>query len=142
MRKSKVIPLEVAGKKEVTVKEVSPYAMYKALLAEDKIGEIFALAENCIDLSREELQGLYPSEIEQLTDAFMEVNSSFLAVADKLGLKDTLMLTANKALSTLPAIADGVLTNCPPLFASLFKEAMEKLPGTTAGAVSSPPLKP
>lgn len=142
MRKSKVIPLEVAGKKEVTVKEVSPYAMYKALLAEDKIGEIFVLAENCIDLSREELQGLYPSEIETITDAFLEVNSSFLAVADRLGIKDTLMLIANKALSTLPAIADGMLKNCPPVFAILFSEAMAKLPGTTAGAASSQLLKP
>lgn len=136
MRKSKVIPLEIAGKREVTVKEVSPYAMYKALLAEDKIGEIFALAENCIDLSREQLQELYPSEIEQLTDAFLEVNSSFLAVADKLGIKDALMLTANKALNTMPAIADEMLKNCPPVFSTLFKEAMEKQPGITAGAAS------
>lgn len=142
MRKSKVIPLKIGGKKEVTVKEVSPYAMYKALLAEDTVGELMAVAENCIDLSRGELQGLYPSEIEELTDAFLEVNSSFLAVADKLGIKDALMLTANKALNTLPAIADGMLKNCPPVFATLFSAAMDKLPGITAGAASSPPAKP
>lgn len=136
MRKSKIIPLEVAGKKEVTVKEVSPYAVYKALLAEDKVEGIMALAENCIDLSRQQLQELYSSEIEELTDAFLEVNSSFLAVADKLGIKETLSQAVGKVLSNMPTIVDELLKNYPPVFASLFKEAMAKMPGTTAGASS------
>lgn len=136
MRKSKVIPLGVAGKKEVTVKEVSPYAVYKSLMAESKVEGIIALAENCIDLTREQLQELYPSEIEELTNAFLEVNSSFLAVADKLGIRETLTQATGKLLDGVPMLLDETLKNYPPVFASLFKEAMARMPGITAGAAS------
>lgn len=142
MRKSKVIPLEVAGKKEVTVKEVTPYAVYQALSSGNKFEGIIALAENCTDLSREQLQDLYASEIEQLTGAFLEVNSSFLAVADMLGLKQTLHQVISKLLGGIPALMDEMLKNWPPVFSALFKTAMEKMPGITAGDASSPPLKP
>lgn len=142
MRKSKVIPLEIAGKKEVTVKEVTPFAVYQALSSDNKFEGIVAIAENCTDLSREQLQGLYASEIEQLTDAFLEVNSSFLAVADKLGLKQPLSQIVRKMLDGVPALIDEMLKNYPPVFSALFKAAMEKMPGITAGDASSPPLKP
>lgn len=136
MRKSKVIPLELAGKKEVTVKEVSPYAVYHALMADNKKEALLAVAENCIDLSRGQLQGLYSSEIEQLLDAFYEVNSSFLAIADKLGIKERLAKAVAQVLDGAPMIIDEMLKNYPPVFASLFKEAMANLPGITDGAVS------
>lgn len=136
MRKSKVIPLEVAGKKEVTVKEVSPYAVYKALLADNKIEGIMAIAENCVDLSRGQLQELYASEIEEITDAFLEVNSSFLAVADRLGLKETLCQVVSKVLDGAPILIDEMLKNYPPVFSASFKAAMAKMSGITAGAAS------
>jgi len=129
MRKSKVIPIEVAGKKEVTVKEVSPYAVYKALLAADKIEGIMALAENCTDLSRTQLQELYPSEIEQLTDAFLEVNSSFLAVAGKLRLESTLVAIVTEVMEEASKIL-------PKMFAGSYKMVMEKMPGIMAGLSS------
>ncbi len=142
MRKVKVLALEVAGKKEVTIKEVSPYGAYKALLAEDKVGEIMALAGNCIDLTAEEMQGLYGSEIEQIVDGFLEVNGSFLAIAEKLGIKQTLAEMAGKALNSLPQLTDEMLKNLPPAFAILFKEAMAKAPGIMAGDTSSSPSTP
>jgi hypothetical protein len=142
MRKVKVLPLEVAGKKEVTIKEVSPYGVYKAMLAEDKMGELTALALDCIDLSPEQLQGLYASEIEQLVDGAMEVNSSFLGIADKLGLKRTLTELAGKALNSLPQLGEEVLKNLPPAFATLFSEAMAKVPGIMDGDSSSSPSTP
>ncbi|BDD88869.1 hypothetical protein [Desulfofustis limnaeus] len=123
MRKAKIITIEGLG--EVTVKEVSPLALYRAMNANDKVGETVSLLVDCISLPREKLEALYPSEIEQLVNAFVEVNSSFLAIADKLGLKDVLVALGATAVKTLPQ-----------LFADSYKEVMDRQPGTTAGAVS------
>ncbi|MDX9894335.1 MAG: hypothetical protein RBS34_02750 [Desulfofustis sp.] len=123
MRKAKIIAIEGLG--EVTVKEVSPLALYRAMNATDKVGETVSLLVDCVSLPREKLEALYPSEIEQLVDAFVEVNSSFLAIADKLGLKDVLVALGATAVKTLPQ-----------LFADSYKEVMDRQPGTTAGAVS------
>ena len=123
MRKSKIVNIEGLG--EVVVKEVSPYAIYQAMNATDKIAELLAMADDCVNLPREKLQALYPSEIEQLVDAFVEVNSSFLAIAAKLGVKDTLTDMATTVGKTLPQ-----------LFADSYRQTMGQLPGITAGAAS------
>ncbi len=142
MRISKVFQLQVAGKNEVTIKEVSPYGVYQALQAEDKISAITALVEDSIDLTRDELKGLYGSEIEQLVDGFMEVNKSFLVVIDKLGLKQTMVELSNKALNSVPLLAAEMLNNLQPVFSTLFKEAMAQVPGIMDGAALSSLLKP
>lgn len=123
MRKSKIIPIEELG--EVVIKEVSPFAVYSALSAENKTEEIIALIENCISLPREKMEKLYASEIEQIMDGFFEVNSSFLAIAEKLGIKTTLHKIASEASQSLPA-----------LFADSFKMVMDKEFGTMDGAIS------
>lgn len=132
-RKSKIIPLVLGEKKEVTVKEVSPFAVYTALTSADKIGSIMAIATECTDLSLPQLQGLYSSEIEDLTKALLEVNSSFLTVAELLGLKETIVQAILQVRGGVPMLLDELLKNFPPLFADLFKKGMEAMPGITAG---------
>ncbi len=123
MRKSKIVEIEGLG--EVTVKEVSPYALYRALNADNKLEEVFAIAEDCTSLSRDKLKKLYPSEINDLVSAFMEVNTAFLAIADRLGIKNT-----------IKEIASGMLKNLPPLFADSYLEVMEQMHGIMDGAAS------
>ena len=122
MRKSKIVNIEGVG--EVTVKEVSPFAVYQALSAENKTDEIKVLAMECISLPEEKMQKLYPSEIEQLLETFMEVNSSFLAIAGKLGLKETMGSIVTEIFKTLPQV-----------FVDSYKQAIAK-PGITAGNAS------
>ena len=127
MRKSKIITIEGVG--EITVKEVSPFALYQAMNAKDPVTDMLALADNCIDLKRDKLYSLYASELEQLVDAFLEVNSSFLAIAAKLGVKD--MLT-----EMLAGMLTEVGKTLPQLFVNSYKEVMARLPGITAVAAS------
>ena len=122
-RRVKVITIEGLG--EVTVKEVSPKGVYKAMDAENKIAELMALGEDCLSLTREQLTGLYGSEIEQIIDAVMEVNGSFLSIAGKLGVRNVLEEMLSEIGKTLPAV-----------FADSFRQVMAKLPGITAGAAS------
>ena len=123
MRKSKIVNIEGLG--EVVVKEVSPYAIYQAMNSTDKISELQALADDCVGLPREKLYGLYPSEIEQIVDAFVEVNSSFLAIAAKLRLKAALTDMASTVGKTLPQ-----------LFIDSYRQIMDQQSGITAGAAS------
>ena len=122
MRKSKIIKIEEVG--EVTVKEVSPMAVYKALATDERMESMLALADECISLDREKLLALYPSELEQLVDCFLEVNSSFFAIADKL-----------KLAGMLRAVGSELAESLPPLFVGLFQEGMQT-PGITAGSSS------
>jgi hypothetical protein len=121
MRKARIITIEGLG--EVTVKEISPLAAYKAMDATDKIGEVMAIARDCVVMpSGKELQDLYPSEIEQIVDVFLEVNSSFFAIAEKLGIK-----------GILESIKTEAGTILQQLFAESYREVMAGMPGTTAG---------
>lgn len=130
MRKAKIISIEGIG--EVTVKEVTPFAICQAMTAENKIQEVMALATNCVVLPGEKkLQELYPSEIEQIIDTFMEVNSSFLSIAEKLAVKGLITEIVNRASKILLE-----------LFADSYSEVMAKLPGIMAGAASVSPSKP
>lgn len=124
MRKSKVISIEGVG--EVMVKEVSPFAVYSALSAKNKAEELEKLAAECIGMPEgKELKKLYSSEIEQVVDAVVEVNSSFLSVPAKLGLK-----------SALAGMVSEISKTLPPLFADSYRTVMAKMPGITAGAAS------
>lgn len=125
MRKSKIINIEGLG--EVTVKEISPYAVYQAMNAGSSMGELKALALECVSLPEEKLTKLYSSEIEQLVDTVLEVNSSFFGIARKLKA-DGLIIDAVKTMAE----------NLPPLFADLYKQAMGRL-GITDGSVSPSP---
>ena len=123
MRRSKVIAIEGVG--EITIKEVSPYAMYKAFDHEKRIDEIKKLIGGCVDLPMDKILQLYPSELEVLTDGFLEVNSSFLAIAEKMGIKPT-----------LGVIRDEIGRNLPRLLEASYAAVMGKKSGTMDGNVS------
>ncbi len=119
-RKTKIIPID--GRGEVTVKEVAPYTVYSAMTAENKLDEILAIAKDCIDMDPEKQKSLYASEIEPIIDAFLEVNTSFLAIAEKLFVKD-IAINALKEISKV----------LPRLFVDSYKEVMAKPHGITDG---------
>jgi len=79
---------------------------------------------DCISLPLEKVEQLYPSELEQLVNTFMEVNSSFLAIAAKVGLKQTITGMVEQLSKTLPQV-----------FADSYKLAM-LVPGITGGTSS------
>jgi hypothetical protein len=119
-RRTKTIPID--GRGEVTVKEVAPYTVYLAMTAENKVDEILAIAKDCINMDPEKQKGLYASEIEPIVDAFLEVNTSFLAIAEKLFVKD-IAINALKEISKV----------LPRLFVDSYKEVMAQPPGITDG---------
>ncbi|MBU1564224.1 MAG: hypothetical protein KJ630_01180 [Proteobacteria bacterium] len=142
MRKSRIVTIEDLG--EVLVKEVSPFAVYKAMSADSKVAELKALVADCITLpdGKGPIEALYPSEIEQLIDAFLEVNSSFLAIAGKLAIKNTLIDLGKELPELMRPMLAEVSKLLPPIFADSYKMVMAKMPGIMAGAALSSPSKP
>jgi len=129
-RKVKVVNIE--GRGEVTVKEVSPYGMWLAY--QEKAGgmeELTAMFNDAVTPGFDEIKTWYPSEIEQVIDAFLTVNESFFAIARKL-----------KVDGLLVEIGRNMSKSLPELFVDSYKKVMARLPGLTAGAISSPPSKP
>lgn len=121
-RKSKIIT--ISGRGEVTVKEVSPWAVYQAWGEKDRMTAVMLLADDALTPSVDEVRSWYSSEIEQVVAAFMEVNSSFFGIARQLKM-DGLLAELIKTLSgSLPAV-----------FADSFRLAMQAH-GTTAGLSS------
>jgi len=122
MRRSKVV--QVDGRGEVVVKEVSPWAIYQAWQADDRIGELERLADECLDPGIAEIRTWYASEIEQVVDAWLEVNEAFFGIARKF---------------RADGIVQGImasLTEClPAVFADSFRSAMP-MPGITDGNCS------
>ncbi len=122
MRKLKTV--EIEGRGEVTLREVSPKGVYQAWGSEDQADRIKALIEDSVSIPWEELSEWYPSEIEALLDVFLEVNSSFLGIARKLGVSETVKEILKKLREKLPE-----------LFASSLQEDIE-MRGNTDGAPS------
>ena len=122
MRKSKIINIE--GRGEVTIKEVSPYAVYSAWASSDRIKSLEAMAADALSPDLAEIKTWYASEIEAVIAGFMEVNNSFFAIARSLQM-DGLLGEVTKTLSQ----------NLPVVFADSFRKAMQT-PGTTDGPFS------
>jgi hypothetical protein len=121
----KVKSITIDGRGDVTVKEITPWAVFQALNAEDKKTELLTLLEDAVDKPWDEIKTWYPSEQEALLDGLMEVNGSFLSIAGKL-----------KVDGLVKKIAEAMQNDLPELFAGLYKQAMAKVPGVTAGASS------
>lgn len=122
MRKSKIITIE--GRGEVTIKEVSPYAVYQAWGSDDRLKAIELLASDAIDPGLETVRGWYASEIEQVVSAFLEVNSSFFGIARQLKLD-----------GLLNEIIKNLQTSLPGAFAASFNQAIAE-PGIMGGLSS------
>lgn len=122
MRKVKIINIE--GRGEVTVKEVSPLAVYQAWQEQERVKALEALAIDAVAPSFAEIKGWYPSELEAVLSAFMEVNNSFFAIA-RLIKMDGLVAELIQAMSK----------NLPVAFADSFSRAM-LTPGIMDGPIS------
>lgn len=119
MRRVKIIQVE--GRGEVTVKEVSGKALYNAWGAEDRLTELKALFADAVQPGFEEISAWYPSEIDQVVAAWMEVNDSFFSIAARL-----------KVDGVLRQLLDTVASGLAAAFASSY-DAATSTPGTTAG---------
>jgi hypothetical protein len=98
MRRTKTLTLKTDdGDLEVVVYEVRPLdflEVHKEIQAKAlPVGEYERLLPLCINIPKERFTKLYPGEIEEIIDAFKEVNSAFLApwptiktVIEKVGL--------------------------------------------------------
>jgi len=122
MRRSKII--EVEGRGEVTVKEVSPLVVYEAWQAEDRVTAMKRLADECIQPGFDDIRGWYASEIQQVVDAFFEANSAFFALARTL-----------KVDGLLEKMVETVADSLPVAFADSFRAVMS-MPGITDGSSS------
>jgi hypothetical protein len=103
MRRTKSLTLtRDEGDLEVTIYEVRPLdflELHQKIQKEHlSIGEYERLLPLCVNISKEQLLQLYPSEMEEIIDAFKEVNRSFLApwptikkTIEKVGLVDWLV---------------------------------------------------
>lgn len=122
MRKVKVINIE--GRGEVTVKEVSPLGVWNSTRKEGSWLEMLkTLADDAVSPSVAEIATWYPSEIEQVVDAFLEINSSFFVLARKL-----------KVDGLLDNLIKETATSFQLLYADSSREAMGQLLGDMAGA--------
>ncbi|HEB51572.1 MAG TPA: hypothetical protein ENI89_13275 [Desulfobulbus sp.] len=119
MRRLKVVNIE--GRGEVTVKEISPYALYQAWQSDDRVEELERLANECLDPGLDEIKTWYASEIEQVVDGLLEVNSGFFGIARKL-----------RADGVVEGVAKSLSECLPSVFADSFRLGMS-MRGITDG---------
>ena len=119
MRQSKIITIE--GRGEVTVKEVTPLAVYEAWGAENRFEELKRLLNDALEPGFDVIKTWYASEQEQILTAFMEVNRSFFGLARALKLDGPLVDLLRKISGSLP-----------DAFAASFRQAIGTF-GSTAG---------
>ena len=107
MRKTKTIKID---EQEITLKELRVKDIRKILEAaenenDDALKQIESLLPLVTDFKFEDLEGMAPSELQTLWEAFREVNAAFLSLTERLGigeaLKDFVRKNLNDALADL-----------------------------------------
>ena len=95
MQKVKIVQI---GTKSFTLKELPVRPVWDLMNADrpdqpSRFAEQFQqlLALSCPELDKETLLDLYPSEIEELWNAFEEVNAAFLGVVRRIGIDAALI---------------------------------------------------
>lgn len=96
MQKVKVVQI---GTRSFTIKELPVRAVWELMNNEQGAGEQLPvgdrfhrlLAMACPELNKDTILDLYPSEIEELWQAFQEVNAAFLGVVRRIGLFEILI---------------------------------------------------
>lgn len=122
MRRVKVVQVE--GRGEVTVKEISVLAAYQAWNSDDRLAGIKALFADAVQPSFDDIKAWYPSEIDQVLGAWLEVNDAFFSMAAKLQMDGAVKEVLAALTNSLSAA-----------FAASLNRAME-MPGTTGGPSS------
>lgn len=122
MRQSKIITIE--GRGEVTVKEISPLAVYEAMSAENSIEELAKLLNDALEPGFEVIKTWYASEQEQVLKSVLDVNAAFFGIARTLKLD-----------GLLGEILKQISGNLPGVFAASYRQAIETS-GITAGDFS------
>lgn len=100
MRQSKIITIE--GRGEVTVKEVTPLAVYEAWSAENRLEELEKLLDDALEPGFGVIKGWYASEQEQVLTAFLDVNAAFFGMARALRVDGPLIETLKRIGNSLP----------------------------------------
>ena len=111
MRQSKVITIE--GRGEVTVKEISPLAVYESLNAENRLEEMVKLLDEAVEPGFETIKGWYASEQEQVLKGVLDVNAAFFGIARTLKLD-----------GMLGEILKQIGENLPAVFAASYRQAI------------------
>ena len=141
MQKTKTIQI---GPRSFTLKELPVRVIWdltnnsqakKSAGMPDLFQDLLHLA--CPELNQEVLLELYPSEVEELWQAFEEVNTAFLGVVRRIGLIDILIDGVKPVLKLelTKAMAAVELTSTSASASSL-PAAMVPASGTTATASS------
>ena len=102
MQKTKTIPI---GNRSFTVRELSVRTIWdlvnnsgdETVSGIDRMKDLLKLG--CPDLTEETLLEMYPSEIEELWQAFEEVNASFLGVCRQMGIDRVIMAAIKESIS-------------------------------------------
>ena len=125
MRKSKIVVID--GRGEIMVKEVTPLAVLNALQSGDVTGQVRALFADAVDYQGNLLE-LYPSELDLIVGALLEVNAGFFAIAERLRLTGVIGDVAGIFQAQLRRIL-------PEAFAASYRQAI-KTSGNMDGASS------
>lgn len=126
MRKSKIVVID--GRGEIMVKEVTPLAVLNALQSGDVTGQVRALFADAVDYQGNLLE-LYPSELDLIVGALLEVNAGFFAIAERLRLTGVIGDVAGMIQAQLRRIL-------PEVFAESYGQAMAQLSSAADGASS------
>ena len=103
MRRIKTI--QVDGRGEVTVREVSVKAVYQALSTDkDRLEQLKALVDDAVTPGFDEIIDWWMSEVEQVLAAFLEINSAFFGIARTLKVDGLVADLVEKLKKQLPEL--------------------------------------
>lgn len=102
MQKTKTIQI---GNRSFTVRELPVRVIWDLVNnGMEKAGGVDRMKSmlqlGCPDLTEEVLLDMYPSEIEELWQAFEEVNAAFLGIVRRVGLDQLIITAVREALTT------------------------------------------
>lgn len=118
MRKQKIVKIKIDEKteREITVFEVRPADILAKIDEAERAAEDRSLADVLrdalpllTDATEEDLEGFYPSDIEDLWRAFKEVNGPFLRIVQAAGLDTVIAGLKSLIVAELSAFASGLL---------------------------------
>jgi hypothetical protein len=88
MRKSKIIKIDTL---EITIKELRVRDIYELFSGDEDapmLDRFDDLLTRCMDIDREQMLDMTPSDLKTIWDGFREVNVAFLDMAALVGIDD------------------------------------------------------